>query len=297
MSKATLVVLAAGLGSRFGGNKQVSNVGPRGEFLMEYSVYDAVSAGFDHIVFILKQDMVETVRARFDGRYGKVRFDYAVQDETTIPAFYQVPADRVKPLGTVHAVLAAAKYLDSPFATINADDYYGKDAYRILIPLLDGLKGAGDAVMVPYVLGNTMSKNGGVTRGVCRIRGGFLEKVNETKNIQYAADGSITSDAGALSPDEVVSMNVWGFHPAFVPVMQTYFENFLRSLAPDELKAECLLPIMVDDLLHAGKLTVRAEASPDRWFGITYREDRESVMEELAQLHKSGAYSEPLICR
>lgn len=297
MSKATLVVLAAGLGSRFGGNKQISKVGPRGEFLMEYSVYDAVCAGFDHIVFILKEEMVETVRERFDGRFGNVRFHYAVQDETTIPAFYKIPADRVKPFGTVHAVLAAEKYLDSPFATINADDFYGKDAYRILIRLLGGLKKADDAVMVPYVLGNTMSENGGVTRGVCRIRNGVLENVNETKNIRYAADGSITSDFGALSPDETVSMNVWGFHPDFVPVMQTYFEDFLRSLAPDEIKAECLLPIMVDDLLHAGKLTVRAEASPDRWFGITYQEDRESVMKELARLHKSGDYPEALVCR
>ena len=294
MSKATLVVLAAGLGSRFGGNKQISNVGPRGEFLMEYSVYDAVSAGFDHVVFILKEEMTDTVRARFEGRYRGVKFDYAVQDATTIPAFYQVPVDRVKPFGTVHAVLAAAKFLDSPFATINADDYYGKEAYRILAAMLGGLGSAGEAVMVPYVLGNTMSENGGVTRGVCRIRNGVLENVNETKNIQYAADGSITSDVGALDPQAMVSMNIWGFHPDFVPVMQTYFEDFLKSLAPDEIKAECLLPIMVNDLLHAGRLTVRAKVSPDRWFGITYREDRESVMAELARLHADGSYPEPL---
>ena len=294
MSKATLVILAAGLGSRFGGNKQISSVGPRGEFLMEYSVYDAVSAGFDHIVFILKEEMVETVRAKFKGRFCGVRFDYAVQDASTIPSFYSIPAERVKPFGTVHAVLAAERYLDSPFATINADDYYGKEAYRILISLLGTLQTSAEAVMVPYILGNTMSENGGVTRGVCRIRGGVLENVDETKNICYGENRKIISDAGELDPGEVVSMNIWGFHQSFLPVMKTYFADFLRALAPDEIKAECLLPIMVNDLLHAGRLTVHAQASPDRWFGITYREDRESVMEELARLHGEGIYPEPL---
>lgn len=294
MSKATLVILAAGLGSRFGGNKQISTVGPNGEFLMEYSVYDAVSAGFDHVVFILKKDMVETVRARFEGRFRGVTFDYAVQDESTIPSFYQIPKERVKPFGTVHAVLAAAKFLDSPFATINADDYYGKEAYRILVSLLESLKDGKTAVMVPYVLGNTMSENGGVTRGICRIKDGVLESVKETKNIQYAADGSITSDDGAQLPNEVVSMNIWGFHPKFLPAMQTYFENFLKGLAPDDIKAECLLPIMVNDLLQKGNLTVKAQPSPDRWFGITYQEDRAGVMAELKRLHESGAYPRTL---
>ncbi len=290
MSKATLVVLAGGLGSRFGGNKQISGVGPSGEFLMEYSIFDAVSAGFDHIVFILKAEMVAEVKAKFDGRFSGVRFDYAVQDFTTIPAFYQIPANRQKPFGTVHAVLAAKQYLDSPFATVNADDYYGREAYRILFAMLCDLKGAGDGAMVPYILGNTMSPNGGVTRGVCKIENGFLKTVSETKNIHFAPDGGIASESGALSAGEVVSMNIWGFHPAFVPVMESYFEEFLKALAPDEVKAECLLPIMVDDLLKAGKLSVKAQASPDRWFGLTYQEDRAAVAAELAKLHQSGVY-------
>ena len=293
---ATLVVLAAGLGSRFGGNKQISCVGPQGEFLMEYSVYDAVEAGFDRIVWILKEEMVETVRAKFEPKLkGKAELCFAVQDYSSLPSFYQIPADRVKPFGTVHAVLCAKEYLTSPFATINADDYYGKEAYKILVRLFQEIKGKGEAVMVPYILGNTMSENGGVTRGICKIENGMLRRVEETKNICYAPDRSITSDAGKLQPDAKVSMNIWGFCPEFVPVMERYFEDFLKGLSPDEIKAECLLPIMVNDLLHAGKLTVRAESSPDRWFGLTYQADREAVMEELARLHREGVYPKGLI--
>ncbi len=288
---ATLVVLAAGLGSRFGGNKQISHVGPQGEFLMEYSVYDAVEAGFDRIVWILKEEMVESVRAKFEPKLkGKAELCFAVQDYGSLPSFYPIPADRVKPFGTVHAVLCAKEYLKSPFATINADDYYGKEAYRILVKLLRQIHGKKEAVMVPYILGNTMSENGGVTRGICKIENGLLREVTETKNIRYAPDRSVISDAGTLSPDAAVSMNIWGFHPDFVPVMERYFEDFLKGLSKDDIKAECLLPIMVNDLLQSGELCVRAQNSPDRWFGITYQEDRETVMEELARLHREGAY-------
>lgn len=290
MSHATLVVLAAGLGSRFGGSKQVSGVGPNGEFLMEYAAYDAIEAGFDHIVFILKEEMIPVVREKFAGKYPGVRFDYAVQDATTIPSFFRMPAERTKPLGTVHAVLSAADKLDSPFATVNSDDYYGKNAYRILVRLLNGLKTAQDAAMVPYILGNTMSENGGVTRGVCKIENEILRGVEETSNIRYGEGRRIESEGREMNPDALVSMNIWGFHPDFVPVMQEYFETFLRGLKPDDLKSECLLPIMVNDLLAKGKLTVRAVNSPDRWFGITYREDREAVMGELEQLHRNGSY-------
>ena len=294
MGKATLVVLAGGLGSRFGGNKQISGVGPNGEFLMEYSIYDAVLAGFDHIVFILKEEMVEQVRAKFANRFAGVRFDYVVQDYSSLPVFYRVPAERQKPFGTVHAVLAAKQYLDAPFATVNADDYYGKEAYRLLVRMLASLNGAGEGAMVPYILGNTMSPNGGVTRGICKLENGALKTVIETKNIHYTPAGTIDSDCGALDPNEVVSMNIWGFHPAFLPVMQAYFEDFLKGLAPDECKAECLLPVMVDELLKKGKLKVKAEASSDRWFGLTYQEDRAAVTEELKRLHQSGAYPDVL---
>ncbi len=291
MKHSTLVVLAGGLGSRFGGNKQISCVGPSGECLMEYSIYDALEAGFDRVVFILKSDMVDIVRDKIGKRLEqRVKVDYAVQDYSSIPSFYQVPAERTKPFGTVHALLCAKEFLDAPFATINADDYYGKDAYRILKSMLDGLTGKEQAVMVPYILGNTMSENGGVTRGVCRITDGVLQSVEETKNIHYEADRSILSDSGELSPTLPVSMNIWGFHPDSVPVIEAYFDEFLRALEPNELKAECLLPIMVNDFLERGVLTVKAEPSSDCWFGLTYREDVAVTQNALLALHRKGFY-------
>ncbi|MBR7098038.1 MAG: NTP transferase domain-containing protein [Clostridia bacterium] len=295
MKHSTLVILAGGLGSRFGGNKQISCVGPSGECLMEYSIYDALEAGFDRVVFILKSDMVDTVREKIGNRLSsRVRVDYAVQDYTSIPSFYHIPAERTKPFGTVHALLCAKEYLDAPFATINADDYYGKDAYRILKTMLDGLSNGNEAVMVPYILGNTMSENGGVTRGVCAIRDGVLQSVSETKNIHYGTNREILSDAGALSPELPVSMNIWGFHPAAIPQIEAYFEAFLKGLSKDELKAECLLPIMVNDFLSDGKMTVRAQASNDCWFGLTYREDIAVTEQALRELHQKGFYPDRL---
>ena len=295
MKHNTLVILAGGLGSRFGGDKQISQVGPHGECLMEYSIHDAIEAGFDRVVFVLKSDMVETVRDGIGSRLERhVRVDYAVQDYSTIPSFYAIPEGRTKPFGTVHALLCAKEYLDAPFATINADDYYGKDAYRILVSMLGDLKQASDAVMVPYILGNTMSENGGVTRGVCRIEDGVLQEVNETKNIHFGADRAILSDAGELSPNLPVSMNIWGFHPGAIPAIEAYFEMFLKSLALGEEKAECLLPVMINDLLSEGRITVRAKESSDCWFGLTYREDLSLTQQALRALHAKGMYPERL---
>ena len=295
MKHSTLVVLAGGLGSRFGGNKQISCVGPSGECLMEYSVFDALEAGFDRVVFILKEDMVDTVREKIGNRLAKkVQVDYAVQDYSSIPSFYQIPEERVKPFGTVHALLCAKDYLDAPFATVNADDYYGKDAYRILKSMLDQLTSGDQAVMVPYILGNTMSENGGVTRGVCSIEDGVLQSVRETGNIHYGEDKRILSDTGELDRDLPVSMNIWGFHPSSIPQIEAYFHAFLKNLKPDEIKAECLLPIMINDFLSAKSMTVRAKSSSDCWFGLTYREDVEVTQNELKSLHDQGLYPKQL---
>ena len=291
----TLVVLAAGLGSRFGGNKQISCVGPSGECLMEYSAFDALEAGLDRVVFVLKAEMVETVRERVGNRLAqKMRVDYAVQDYSSIPSFYRIPEERIKPFGTVHALLCAKEYLDAPFATVNADDYYGKDTYRILKSMLDQLNGGDQAVMVPYILGNTMSENGGVTRGVCTIEDGVLRAVNETKNIHYGNEKQILSDSGILSPSLPVSMNIWGFHPDSLPQIEAYFHEFLKNLQADDIKAECLLPIMINDFLTVGSITVRAKASSDCWFGLTYREDVEATQRALQGLHDQGVYPDRL---
>lgn len=293
--QTTLVVLAAGLGSRFGGNKQISNVGPHGEILMEYSIHDAIEAGFTQIVFILKEEMVELVRTTVGEKLpAHVRVDYAVQDDTTLPAWYQRPQERVKPFGTVHAVLCAKDVIQGPFATVNADDYYGKDAFRTMHSILTGLEGKQDAGMVPYILENTMSENGGVTRAICNIENGKLLYADETKNIQYDEQRQIVCERGVLNGKAQVSMNFWGFHPALLEPMREYFEAFLRNIPREDIKAECLLPVMVNDFLANGTISVTAKPSYDCWFGITYAQDKELVQQKLLALHRQGAYPESL---
>jgi NDP-sugar pyrophosphorylase family protein len=293
--QTTLVVLAAGLGSRFGGNKQISNVGPHGEILMEYSIHDAIEAGFTQIVFILKKEMVELVRSTIgDKLSSRVRVDYAVQDDTTLPTWYQRPQERVKPFGTVHAVLCAKDVIQGPFATVNADDYYGKEAFVTMHSILTSFESKKDAGMVPYILENTMSENGGVTRAICKIENGQLLYADETKDIQYNEQGKIACARGVLDGKSQVSMNFWGFHPDLLSTMSTYFEDFLRCIPEGDIKAECLLPVMVNDFLKKKMIAVTAKPSYDRWFGITYAQDKELVMQELKTLHQQHIYPENL---
>ena len=293
--ETTLVILAAGLGSRFGGNKQISNVGPHGEILMEYSIHDAIKAGFTQVVFILKSEMVDLIKETVGKRLeGKIRVDYAVQDDTTLPTWYHKPRERTKPFGTVHAVLCAKDVIRGPFATVNADDYYGKEAFCIMHRLLTSLNGKQDGAMVPYILGNTMSENGGVTRGVCNVQNGNLVEVTETKEICYGENGKIVSESGELPADAMVSMNMWGFHKDLLTRMDDYFTAFLKDIKPEDIKAECLLPIMVGEFLANGELSVKAVPSSDKWFGITYAADRELVMNKLKELHDGGSYPEKL---
>ena len=298
--KLSLVIMAAGLGTRYGGNKQVDAIGPHGEILMEYSIHDALRAGFGKVVFIIKPEMGKMMedlcgylsrRTALDG--SPVEVEYAYQDFSSIPA--PIPEGRTRPFGTVHALLCAEEAVEEPCCVINADDFYGFDAYRIMAQALRRLPEAGHAAMVGYLLKNTASLHGTVTRGICVQREGFLDSVQETRNIQLCPDGSL-QDLGTgrlLDPDAVVSMNFWGFMPSIFPLLRRDFEDFLRA-AGDDPSAERLLPDLVDRELRAGGLKVSVLSSAGRWFGMTYREDREAVAQALRRLHESGEYPENL---
>lgn len=302
--KVSLVIMAAGLGARYGGSKQVDGIGPNGELLMEYAVCDALRAGFNKVVFIIKPEMEDLVRGlcgdylerKTAGDGGPVEVAYAFQDFSSLPDFYTPPPERTKPFGTVHALLCAADVVHEPCCVINADDYYGIDAYRAMYGELRRLPERGKAAMVGYLLKNTASLHGAVSRGICAVEDGHLRSVRETKRIQLYSDGSLrdlTADR-PLDPESPVSMNYWGFMPSIFPVLKDYFDRFLRGEGGRDPKSECLLPIMVDDLLRAGELEVSVLQSADKWFGMTYREDRETVAEELRKLHRAGVYPENL---
>ena len=298
--KVSLVIMAAGLGSRYGGSKQVDGIGPHHEILMEYSIHDAIRAGFNKVVFIIKPEMEEMMerlcggylRDRIAADGSPVEVAYAFQDFSSLPAFYTIPEGRTKPFGTVHALLCAADVVHEPCCVINADDYYGIGAYQTIYEELMRLPESGRATMVGYLLKNTASLHGAVSRGVCTVEDGKLVSVQETKNIQLYPDGSLRDLERdlELDPESVVSMNFWGFMPSIFPVLQAYFEEFLRGENGKELKSECLLPVMVDDLMRRGELEVSVLHSSDCWFGMTYQQDRETVAAELRRLHEEGAY-------
>lgn len=271
---------------------------------MEYSIHDALRAGFGKVVFIIKPEMEALVRRlcgdRLEGQAAgdgsPVEVAYAFQDFSTLPAFYTPPPERTKPFGTVHALLCAAEAVREPCCVINADDYYGIDAYRTMYEELTGLPAAGKAAMVGYLLKNTASLHGTVSRGICTVEGGCLRSVRETKKIQLYPDGTLRDLAAdrPLDPESTVSMNCWGFMPSIFPVLEDYFTRFLRGEGGRDPGSECLLPIMVDDLLRTGELEVSVLRSADKWFGMTYREDREAVAQALRELHDRGAYPEHL---
>ena len=306
--KAALVIMAAGMGSRYGGNKQVDGIGPNGEILMEYSIYDALRAGFTKVVFIIKPDMRDLMesmvgsylagRRTADGE--KVEVCYAYQDFSSVPDFYRVPSERVKPFGTVHALLCAKDCVKEPFVVINADDYYGVDAFRTIYEELGRLAESGEGTMVGYSLCNTVSEHGTVTRGVCHVtQQGMLDRVVETFHLKPCADGQIrdiqeNGDGPVYAPETPVSMNFWGFTPWLFEKLDEYFKAFLRTLPEGELKKECLLPSLIGELIGSGELKVSVLRSDARWFGMTYHEDKEMVQSELKKLHDAGVYPKSL---
>ena len=298
----TLLIMAAGLGSRYGGNKQIDRIGPNGEILLEYSLYDALSAGFDKVIFVIRRSMDETFRAMIGDKIArKVEVHYAYQEYDSLPGGFVPPEGRTKPYGTVHAVLAAKELIHEPFAVINADDYYGKDAFQAMAESLRRLQGQTNAAsMVAYYLRNTVSENGHVTRGVCETDSADrLVKVTETYKIKPFADGTIrdleTDPAGRiLDPNALVSMNFWGFTPWLLEAGERDLTAFLRSDSGDPMKKEYALPTLVDNLMHTDGLTVEVLSTHAVWFGVTYREDKAYVAGELKKLHDIGAYPEKL---
>ncbi|MBQ3279687.1 MAG: NTP transferase domain-containing protein [Clostridia bacterium] len=296
--KTTLLIMAAGLGSRYGGNKQIDRIGPNGEILMEYSIHDAVEAGFNKVVFVIRKSMADTFKEMIGDKIAKkVEVHYAFQEYDTLPDGFVPPADRKKPYGTVHAVVCAKSVIQEPFAVINADDYYGKDAFVAMAASLNRLRTAeNQASMVAYYLKNTISKNGHVTRGICSTDAeGHLVKVTETYSILPFPDGTIRDindnpEGVILDPDALVSMNLWGFAPSFFAQGEKYLSDFLKDESGDPLKKECLLPALVDTLMHTAGLQVEVLSTKAVWFGVTYKEDKEYVASELKKLHDSGAY-------
>lgn len=303
MNKATLVIMAAGIGSRFGGGiKQLASVGPNEEIIMDYSIYDAVEAGFDKVVFVIRKDLEKEFRQAIGDRISKrIETAYVYQELEDLPDGYEKKfPDRKKPWGTGQAILCCKDVVDSPFLVINADDYYGKSAYREAYKYLTSDVHADkiSACMVGFALKNTLSDNGGVTRGLCKVDGeGMLTEITETQNIEKEGDLAVvrTGDETRVLPaDSPVSMNMWGFTPQFFQILETGFIEFLKNISPEDLKSEYLLPTIVGELLKEQEISVKVLDSKDHWFGVTYKEDRDVVRESLKKLILSGKYPENL---
>lgn len=304
MGKPVLVVMAAGMGSRYGGLKQIDPVSDQGEILLDFSLYDAMMAGFEEAIFIIKEEHEQDFRDLLDQRAGKyMKIQYAYQKLTDLPEGYEVPEGREKPWGTCHAVLSARNLIHGPFAVINADDYYGPGAFATLYDYLEhgGDGDKYDFAMVGYELSKTLTENGYVSRGVCQLDGvGNLQKVTERTHIQWQGkDVAYTEDDGKtwelLDPRTTVSMNFWGFTESILKEMEAGFPAFLdQALSENPLKAEFFLPSMVQSLIDQGKAAVKMLTSADQWYGVTYKEDKESVVAALQSMKDKGLYPEKL---
>lgn len=302
MKKTALVIMAAGIGSRFGkGIKQLAPVGPNGEIIMEYSIYDALEAGFNKVVFIIRKDLEEEFRAVIGNKIEQItEVEYAFQSLEDLPDGFEKPADRTKPWGTGQAVLACKGLIKEPFAVINADDYYGKESFFKLHDFLEEYtpEKPTDFCAAGFILKNTLSENGGVTRGVCQVNeNGYLTGINETKNIVKVGNkAAVQKEDGQEPIDENshVSMNMWGLTPEFVETLEKGFKEFFEKPDVDVLKGEYLLPIYIDELLQKGEVTVKVLETQDKWFGVTYKEDKDSVVESFKKLIEEGVYKEKL---
>lgn len=305
MKKPILVVMAAGMGSRYGGGglKQIDPVGKNGEIIMDFSIFDALQAGFSKAVVIIKEEMLEDFKTVIGNRVSKhIPLEYVFQKLDDLPEGFTVPEGRVKPWGTGHAVLTARNNIDAPFVVINADDFYGSEAFRKIGAFLENVEDDEKAhwAMVGYYLKNTLSENGRVARGVCVDDNGILTTVVERTHIEKRENGpAYTEDGGEtwheLDENAIVSMNLWGFTPCFMEELERGFKKFLENDVPQKpLTAEYFLPFEVNDQIRAGRADVTVLRSADKWYGVTYKEDKPVVMKALASLMENGTYPDPL---
>lgn len=297
MTKPTLLVLAAGMGSRYGSLKQMDGVGPNGEAIIDYSVYDAIRAGFGKVVFVIRHSFADDFTAIFNEKRfgGKIAVEYVYQELDYLPEGFSVPEGRVKPWGTNHAVMMAAEAVHEPFAVINADDFYGENAYKVIGSYLSGLAGSENHYcMVGYEVNKTLSENGTVSRGVCTVDGdNFLMSMVERTQIERVADGTILfHDGGAdepLAENTPVSMNLFGFTPDYFNYSKEYFIGFLKENSAN-IKAEFFIPLMANHLIGNGIAKMKVLSTTAQWFGVTYKEDRPALVAKIEQLIEQGVY-------
>ena len=296
----TLFVLAAGMGARYGGLKQLDGLGPHGETIMDYSIYDALKAGFSKVVFVIRKAFEQDFREKILSKYeGHIPVEVVFQELDKLPQGYTVNKDRVKPWGTNHAILMGADVIKEPFAVINADDYYGADAFRVIAEELSRPREIkGDYCMVGFRVGNTLTEHGSVSRGVCTAKDGCLATIVERTAISYDDQHRIhfkdeNGEIQYLDPNTPVSMNFWGFTPDYFDFSKREFCKFLDALE-DDLKGEYYIPSAVNTLIQSGEATVKLLDTTSQWFGVTYSEDRGKVVEQLAELHRQGIYPEKL---
>jgi len=293
--KPTLLVLAAGMGSRYGGNKQLDEVGPSGETIIDYSIYDAIRAGFGKIVFVIRRDIEEQVRERFVEKLrDKIEVTYVFQEITNLPEGVKVAPDRAKPWGTSHAILVTRSKINEPFGVINADDYYGVESFKILHDFLVNDKDPNCYSIIGYKLGNTLSDHGHVNRGVCKVSpDGLLQNIVETKQIKRTHDGAKAPAHDGkdqiFTGNEVVSMNLWGFKPSCYDFLGKEFRNFIDRHGMD-LKSELDIPTSVDKFVKSGEIKIKILSTNERWFGVTYREDKPFVVESIKKMIRKGIY-------
>lgn len=297
----SLVIMAAGMGSRFGsGIKQLEAVGNNNEIIMDFSIHDAIEAGFNKIIFVIREDIEDAFREMIGARVAEkcarlgVKIEYVFQRIEAIPDGKAVPEGRIKPWGTGQAVLAAKKFIHEPFAVINADDYYGKHAFRTFFEFLTGAHSADEFCMAGFILKNTLSDSGGVTRGICSVRDGMLTDVIETPNIMKV-ENSVQANGMPLDPETYVSMNMWGLTPGFLDILEAGFGHFFETaVRGNPLQAEYLLPVFIGEMLREGRCSVKVLPTADQWFGITYKEDKAIVVDSFKKLISDGVYRSDL---